>query len=163
MRSIDELKSYVSFRLSSSLYLFFYILALLIIGVWPFNFWQSNRASRDSTNGLRLTAPATVYTSNVPNKLLDLRDFSILLNLSSDFYGSNGYARILSYSLNDECANFIVGQWEDGVVFKLRASGKPKPIHFETEGVLKKGEKGCIAIIFNGEKLLLYHNGRIKN
>jgi hypothetical protein len=57
----------------------------------------------------------------------------------------------------------MIGQWEDSLVLKLRASGKPKPIHFETEGVLKKGEKGCIAIIFNGEKLLLYHNGEIKN
>jgi hypothetical protein len=28
---------------------------------------------------------------------------------------------------------------------------------------LKKGEKGSIAIVFDGEKLLLYHNGKIKN
>jgi len=57
----------------------------------------------------------------------------------------------------------MIGQWEDSLVFKLRAFGKPEPIHFETEGVLKKGEKGCIAIVFDGEKLLLYHNGEIKN
>jgi len=163
MSSIDQLKSYASFKLSSSLYLFFYILVLLIIGLWPFNFWQSNRVSQDSVNGLRLTPSATVYTSNVPNKLLDLREFTILLDLSSEFFGSNGYARILSYSLDDERINFMVGQWEDGVVFKLRASGKTKPIHFETEGVLKKDEKGRIAIVFNGDKLLLYHNGEIKN
>jgi hypothetical protein len=57
----------------------------------------------------------------------------------------------------------MIGQWEDGLVLKLKASGKAKPVHFETEGVLKKGEKGRIAIIFDGEKLLLYHNGEIKN
>jgi hypothetical protein len=94
---------------------------------------------------------------------LDLKEFTILLNLSSDFYGSNGYARILSYSLDDEQINFMIGQWKDSLVFKLRAAGKARPIHFETEGVLKKEEKGRIAIIFNGEKLLLYHNGEIKN
>jgi VanZ family protein len=59
--------------------------------------------------------------------------------------------------------NFMIGQWEDGIVFKLRTFGKAKPIHFETEGVLKKGEKGRIAIVFNGEKLFLYHNGKIRN
>jgi hypothetical protein len=163
MRSIDQLKSSFSFKRPYSLYLLFYVLVLSIIGLWPFNFWQLNRVSQDSVNGLYLTVPATVYTSNPVKKLLGLREFTILLNLSSDFYGSNGYARILSYSLDDEWANFMVGQWEDGLVFKLTASGKPKPIHFETEGVLKKGEKGCLAIIFNGEKLLLYHNGEIKN
>jgi VanZ family protein len=104
-----------------------------------------------------------VYTSNHFRKLLGLRGFSILLNLSSDCFGSNGYARILSYSLDDERLNFMIGQWEDGVVFKITACEKPEPIHFETEGVLKKGGEGCIAIIFNGEKLVLYHNGRIKN
>jgi hypothetical protein len=104
-----------------------------------------------------------VYTSNPIKKLSGLREFTILLSLTTDFTGSNGYARILSYSSNDEQVNFMIGQWKDSIVVKLRATGKPEPIHFETEGVLRKGEKGYIAIIFNGEKLLLYHNGRIRN
>jgi hypothetical protein len=119
--------------------------------------------SQDSANGLRLTPPAIVYTSNSAKKLLGLKEFTILLDLTSDYYGSNGYARILSYSLNDSRTNFMIGQWEDSIVYKLSASGKMEPIHFETEGVLKKGEKGSIAIIFDGEKLLLYHNGEIKH
>jgi hypothetical protein len=119
--------------------------------------------SQDSVKGLRLTPPNAVYTSGAPEKLLGLGEFTILLNLSSDFFGSNGYARILSYSLDDECANFMIGQWEDGIVFKLRAFGRTDLVHFETEGVLKKGDRGCIAIIFDGERLLLYHNGEIKN
>jgi len=119
--------------------------------------------SQDSFNALHFSAPSTAYTSNPPKKLLGLKEFTIVLDLTSDYYGSNGYARILSYSLDDEHSNFMIGQWEDGAVFKVRASGQAKPIHFETEGVLKKGEKGRIAIIFSREKLLLYHNGEIKN
>jgi len=99
MRSIDQLKWFVSFKLSSSFFLFFYILVLLIIGLWPFNFWQSNNVNQDSVTGLHLTPPPTVYTSNPFEKLMGLREFSILLNLTTDFAGSNGYARILSYSL----------------------------------------------------------------
>jgi VanZ family protein len=144
-----------------SFYCFVFI--LITVGLWPFNFWELNRASQDSINGLHLTPPAAVYTSNPMRKLLGLKEFTILLNLSPDSSGSSGYARILSYSLDGERVNFMIGQWKDSLVFKLKASGKPKPIHFETEGVLKKGEKGCIAIIFNGEKLLLYQNGEIRN
>jgi VanZ family protein len=140
-----------------------FVFIVFIAGVWPFNFWQANKVSQDSVNGLRLTSPATLYTINVPDKLLELREFTILLDLSSEFFESNGYARILSYSLDDEHSNFMIGQWEDSLVLKLSASGKPEPIHFETDGVLKKGEKGCIAIIFNGEKLVLYLNGEMKN
>ena len=144
-----------------SFYCFVFI--LIIAGLWPFNFLQSNKASQDSVNGLCLTPPGTAYTSNPFKKLLGLREFTILLNLSSDFFGSNGYARILSYSLDGERVNFMIGQWKDSIVFKLRASENRGPIHFETEGVFKRGEKECIAIIFNGEKLLLYHHGRIRN
>jgi len=54
MRSIDQLKSYACFKLCSSPYLFVYSLGLLIIGLWPFNFWQPNKVSHDSVNGLRL-------------------------------------------------------------------------------------------------------------
>jgi hypothetical protein len=57
----------------------------------------------------------------------------------------------------------MIGQWEDSLVLKLKAFGRIDPVHFETEGVLKKGEKSSIAIVFNGEKLLLYDNGKIKN
>ena len=163
MRFIDQLKSFVSFKRSSSLYLFFYILVLLIVGLWPFNFLQLNEINHNSCHGLHLTAPSTAYTSNPSKKLLGLKEFTILLNLSSDFYGSNGYARILSYSLDDERINFMVGQWEDSLVLKLRAFGRTDLVHFETEGVLKKGKKKYIAIIFNGEKLLLCQNGEIKN
>ena len=138
-------------------------LLLLIAGLWPFNFWESNKAGIDAVNGLHLSPPSSVYTSAPAEKLLDLRKFTILLHLSSDCYGSNGYLRILSYSLDDEGINFMIGQWEDSLVFKLRASGKPEPIHFETEGILQKGERGRVAIVFNGEKLVLYRDGHIKN
>jgi hypothetical protein len=124
MRFIDQLKSSFSFKRSSSLYLFFYILVLPIIGLWPFNFWQSNKVSQDSVNSLRLTPPATAYTLNSIKKLSGLREFSILLNLTTDFSGSNGYARILSYSLDDQQVNFMIGQWKDSLVLKLKASGK---------------------------------------
>ena len=140
-----------------------FLLMLLTTGLWPFNFWQLNQANGGNSDGLHIAPPATVYTPFPVPKLLNLREFTIALHLSSDFLDSNGYARILSYSMDNERINFMIGQWEDSIVFKLRALGIPSPIHFETEGILKKGEKGWVIIVFDGEKLLLYHNGEIKN
>ena len=31
------------------------------MGLWPFNFWQSNKVSQDSANGLRLTPPGKKF------------------------------------------------------------------------------------------------------
>jgi hypothetical protein len=131
--------------------------------LWPFNFWQCNNAGCGGQVGLRLIPFSTVYSIIPPEKLTKLEKFTVVMNLTSDFFDSNGYARILTYSLDVERRNFMIGQWEDSIVFKLRAIEKTEPIHFETEGVLKTGQKGSIAIIFDGEKLFLYHNGKLKN
>lgn len=143
--------------------LYLFIIFLFVVGVWPFNFWQLNKVNQDPIHGSALSPPGTAYTPFPPEKLAGAKEFTLLLNLSSDLSGSNGYARIVSYSLSDERMNFMIGQWEDSIVFRLRAAGRPKLIHFESDGVLRKGKKEWIAIVFDGEKLLLYHNGEIKN
>ena len=133
------------------------------MGLWPFDFWQSNKVSQDSVNGLRLTPAATLYTTKPPKKLLDLREFSLLLNLSSGSSASHGYARILSYSLDDKQVNLMVGQWEDNLIFRLKTGVTKRIIHFETDHVLKKGEKSWLAIVFDGNGLSLYQEGKIRN
>jgi glycopeptide antibiotics resistance protein len=143
--------------------IYLYLIGTIWAGLWPFNFWQINNASCGRQDGLRLIPLSTVYSIIPPEKLAKLEKFTVAVNLTSEFFDSNGYARILSYSLDEERRNFMVGQWEDSIVFKLRAIEKKEAIHFETEEVSKKGQKGRIAIIFDGEKMLLYHNGEIKN
>ena len=134
-----------------------------MVGLWPFNFWQKNRTTWILGNGLRFSNPSTAYTLSPPEKLLKIDRFTVLLNLASNTGHSNGIPRILSYSLDDENHNFMIGQWKDGLVFKLRAGRKAKTIYFETEHVFKKGEKTCLAIVFDGMMLSLYQDGKKKN
>jgi|GEM_PF-135609 len=136
-----------------------YIIILLFVGLWPFNFWQANKATLDEQNGLYLAQPGTIYTKAPPKKLSQLEEFTILLSLSSDYYDSNGYGRILTYSNDCDEMNFMIGQWEDAFVFRLNADYKEKPVHFETEGILKKGKDTWIAIVYDKEHLLLYQDG----
>jgi hypothetical protein len=106
-----------------------------------------------------LDAPATVYSALPPSKLSQIRKFAILAEVTSGYSGSDGYARVLTHSLDDRRSNFMLGQWEEGLVFRLRAGNKPRPVHFEVEGVFRKGERKSIALVFDGKRLSLYENG----
>jgi hypothetical protein len=72
----------------------------------------------------------------------------------------NNAGHILSYSLDEGHQNFMVGQWGNDLVFRLKADGRAKPIHFETDEILKKGERTSLAIIFDGSKLFAYQQGK---
>jgi len=140
----------------------FYLMTILIATLWPFNFWQSNRTSYWPQDGLRLVPPSTVYSAIPALKLSKIEKFTILVDLTCEDSGSNGYARILTYSLDERRRNFTLGQWNDCLVFLLRASGPARMVHFEVEGVLKKGVKEWVAIVFDGERLSLYRDGALK-
>ena len=64
------------------------------VGLLPFNFLQRNVAGLNEISGLHLAAPSTVYTEAPPKKLLDLKEFTILMNLSSYLSEWNGYMKI---------------------------------------------------------------------
>jgi len=139
--------------------LYCYIIILLAIGLWPFNFWQKNNADLDSLYGLIISPPGTVYTPVPPAKIATIEKFTILLHLSSDFAGSNGYGRILTYSRDEKHMNFMIGQWKKSLVFKVHTDAKAKPIHFETDAVFNAGERTWIALVYDGTRLHLYQNG----
>ncbi len=139
-----------------------YLSAIMFATLWPFNFGQINSASLSPEDGLKLSPPSTVYSARPAEKLTDIHQFTISLDLTSNMARTNGYARILSYSLDTNRMNFILGQWEEGLVFLLKNSSRAKPIHFEVEGVLRTGEGKTVTVVFDGDKLLLFHNGKLR-
>lgn len=143
--------------------IFTYILVLLGAGLWPFNFLATNGLRFNNTQSLSLEPPAMAYTTTPPEKLTGMKQFTICLSLASNHFNTNGYARILTYSLEEDEMNLMVGQWEDGLVVKVNSANRLHPVHFETPDIFKTGEKCHLAIVFNGDKLLLYKNGKKKN
>jgi hypothetical protein len=143
-------------------YLFSLLIAFLIFGLWPFNFTENNKAVISPTEGLEITKPGSVYTAGSIDKLHDLKQFTIYIDVVTSSNGLSGFEKILSYALNQQNANFIVGQWKDGLGMHLRADGRTDEIHFGDFGILRKNERVYCAIVFNGNALSLFVNGSNK-
>ena len=139
-----------------------YLLLIFVVGLWPFTFRQINNATLTPDNGLRFERPATAYTSMPPGKLRDLTAFTIAIRLATDSSGVSSFEKIFSYALTQPEANFILGQWKDGLGMHLRADGKSQEIHFGAYGVLRKDARACFVISYDGNTLHLYENGTIR-
>jgi len=141
--------------------IFCYVFVIFFVGLLPFNFFQTNKASVNQTSGLHITPPSTIFTQEPPEKLSTIKNFTILLNLSSYLSDwSSGYARILTYSLDNKNMNFMVGQWSESLVLRINADGQPKIIQFETEWFFNKYRTTTVAITYDGKTLTSYREGQ---
>ena len=147
---------------NSRLFLPCYLLLISVVGLWPFTFHQINNAALTPDNGLRFERPGTAFTSIPPGKLRDLTAFTIAIRLATDSSGLSSFEKIVSYAITQQDANFILGQWKDGLGMHLRADGKSQEIHFGADGVLRKDARICCIISYNGNTLQLYENGTIR-
>lgn len=137
-----------------------YLCTLLIIGLWPFNFHEKNHAEVDHRDGLILSPPATAYSTESPEKLLSLRNFTIFVDLHSDFYFSKGFGSILSYGLDYERMNFLVGQWRSGIELRISDDRRGRIISFGKKDVFSSGAPTWFAISYDGTAMELYQDGK---
>lgn len=142
--------------------LFLLLVILVTVGLWPFNFFANNLVTIGSDRGVHLERPATAYTSVPSVKLRNLTAFTIAIRLATNSSGLSSFEKILSYALSQKEANFILGQWKDGLGLDLRVDGTSPEIHFGEYGVLKKDVRICCVISYDGQALTLYENGRIR-
>jgi len=140
-----------------------WLAVILVSTLWPFNFWARNKAALGPQDGLRLIPPSTVYSAAPPLKLSRIGKFTILLDLTPDSSDGNGYARIVAYSLDESRRNFLLAQWNDSLVFLMETAGGNRRVHFEVEGVLRKGERQSLALAYDGQALSLYRNGDLRS
>ncbi|MCX5811625.1 MAG: exosortase [Proteobacteria bacterium] len=143
-------------------YTIFYCFILLVIGLFPFNFRQSNNALLNQIDGLMLAPPSTVYTLAPPEKLVNINELSVLVELKTDFTQESGYARIISYSLDPENMNFRVAQWEDRLIFELKTADAPRGLHFEVLNIFNNNARKWILISCKGNKIAFYKDGELR-
>jgi hypothetical protein len=92
---------------------------------WPFNFWQQNRATIVSGDGLKLAPPSNAFTASAPAKVGSLRDFTVLLDITPGPPGENERGRILTYGWDKWVQNLVIEQ--EGVAFVCsRGAGGPR-------------------------------------
>jgi len=136
-----------------------YISLLLVVGLWPMNFRQHNKAVLDNHNGIKLIPPSIAYSQIPPQKLLNIREFTILIDMGSDFSASEGFGSILTYGLDYYRMNFMVGQWRSGIELRIKSDSNTRTISFGKKNVFRKGEQARFAVVYDLNKLILYHNG----
>jgi hypothetical protein len=139
-----------------------YLLLICVVGWWPFTFRQINNAALTPDDGLRFGRPGTAYTPLPPGKLRDLTDFTIVLRLATDSSGLSSFEKIFSYALSQTEANFILGQWKDGLGMHVWAAETHQEIHFGAYGVLSRDARIDCIISYNGSTLHLYENGTVR-
>ncbi|MBT8489825.1 MAG: VanZ family protein [Deltaproteobacteria bacterium] len=139
--------------------LFCYICSLFVVGLWPMNFRQHNTAALDHQNGLTVSPPSTTYSQNPPQKLFNVKEFTILIDMTSDFPASKGFGSIVLYGLDYHDMNFLVGQWRSGIELRIASDGHARTISFGKKNVFRRGEQSLFAIVYDLNKFVLYHNG----
>lgn len=139
--------------------LFCYICSLFVVGLWPMNFRQHNTAVLDHQNGLTVSPPSTTYSQHPPQKLLNVKEFTILIDMTSAFPASKGFGSIVLYGLDYHHMNFLVGQWRSGIELRIASDGHARTISFGKKNVFRKGKQSLFAIVYDLNKFVLYHNG----
>ena len=137
-----------------------YVCTLFLFGLWPMNFREHNHAASNHRDGLILSPPSTVYSKELPEKLLNLREFTICIDMSSDFSPSKGFGTILSYALDYERINFLVGQWRSGIELRIASDDHARAISFGRKNVFRKGNPSWFSIVYDGNVMFLYQDGK---
>jgi hypothetical protein len=142
-------------------YLFSLLIAFLIFGLWPFNFSEKNEARIRPEGGLSIARHGTAYTSASADKLHDLKQFSIYVDLTTSSDGLGSLEKIFGHFIGQEDENFFLAQWKDGLELRVRTERNAGGMIFGEDGIFKKEERVACLIIYDGLKMHLYKNGSI--
>ncbi|MBN2516486.1 MAG: VanZ family protein [Deltaproteobacteria bacterium] len=123
------------------------------------NFWQHNTAILDHQNGLTVSHPSITYSQHPPQKLLNMKKFTILIDMASEFPASKGFGSIVLYGLDYHHMNFLVGQWRSGIELRIESDGHARTMSFGKKNVFRKGKQSLFAIVYDLNNFILYHNG----
>jgi hypothetical protein len=139
-------------------YLAVCVLGILVLTMYPYNFFPRNKAA--VTDGMVFTPPATAYTLHPHEALASLYQFTILIDCTPDVDDPHGgTGRILSSAKDFASQNFAIAQWHSSLNAQFFSRESHQFNEVTIPDVFKKGGRMWIAITFNGETLRCYING----
>lgn len=132
---------------------------IVVLCLWPFNFLQSNQVAWEPAGGLKFTPPSTAYTAAPPAKLAGLREWTILMDITTLPPLRQG--RIFSYSLDERRCNLNVDQAFDDIVLRMRTSDEQRPREIRVEKVFEQSSERrfILAIVYDSHDLSVYVDG----
>jgi len=110
---------------------------------------------------LEIARHGTAYTALPAGKLQDLKQFAILVDLTTSSDGLDSLEKIFGSLISQEAENFFLAQWKDGMELRVRTERNAGGMIFGTDGVLKKEERAACLIVYDGQKMHIYKNGKL--
>ena len=140
-------------------YFLWYLLVILLLCLWPFNFLQMNQVAWEPGGGLRFTPPSTAYTSAAPSKLTGLHEWTLFMDVKTLAPWKQG--RILGYSLDERRYNLNLDQISDDLVLRLRTTVNQRPREMHVDKLFEPNveRRFRFAIVYDGSDLSLYVDG----
>jgi VanZ family protein len=143
-------------------YLIGYVLVLVILCFWPFNFMQINQIAWNPDGGLMFTPPSTAYTDQPPAKLVGLRQWTIVLEFKT--LPPLRVGRILSYSGDEHNFNLSIDQFWDDIILRVRTGkdGRSRELGIAKVADPANERRVSLALEYDGQTISAYLDGRRK-
>jgi len=135
-----------------------YVLILLGACFWPFNFFQKNRVEWQAGGGLRFSGPGIAYTNSHASAIAGLTQFTLLMHFVPESPGQPSW--ILSYGLDFDDTNLLVGAYTRQVVVEIHKGGKR--FRANLQGVLEQKKPIWLAVSMSDRGTGIYLNGELK-
>jgi hypothetical protein len=91
----------------------------LVVGLWPFNFHQSNLIQTSDDEGLSFRPPSTVYTSMPTPKLLGVHEFTIITEIKPGERPFRALGTIVIYGTSRRDYGFLLDERGESFMFHL--------------------------------------------
>jgi len=110
---------------------------------------------------LEVARHGTAYTVLPAGKLQELKQFAILIDLTTASDGLDSLEKIFGYLISQEAENFFLAQWKDGIELRIRTERNAAGMIFGADGVLEREKETACLIIYDGQMMHLYANGKL--
>lgn len=137
--------------------LWLYLSLLLGATLWPFNFLQENRV-RPVSGGLSFSDPAMAFTEGPAVGLEKLREFTLVLDLSTDIPGQAAW--IFGYGVDFGKLNLLVGLYMNSLIVELHRGGQR--MRASIENGLPRGDRAVLVVTGTRTALAVYVNGTLR-
>jgi hypothetical protein len=101
-------------------------LSIVVLTLWPFNFWTDNGVRPESAGGLHFLSPSVAYVERAGERLAGLEEFTLLVRYRSDDVQPVNYNTILVLERERTKRTLLLRRQKGRVVFSMQ--GLPYPL-----------------------------------
>jgi hypothetical protein len=134
--------------------------AALLLTLWPYNITFHNSVAAPAEGGLHFKSPSIAYLRQPPQKLCEMKKFSMVAEIKPDNVTTDISCVIFGYSYSYFLQNFLVMQNGSSLGFFLTDKNELHKIWIGD--IFEKDQSGLISITYDSEKITILKNGSVR-